>query len=175
MSLSSKGVRQCQKDSAMIINKKLLLALCATVIVACHNSDSLLILDSDGDRIVEFASDTLGGAVSYCFKDRREIAFEYIDNVMFSKDETIEAFFSRQADILFGENRTEFGLNVVLSILFDSDLSMLEIRMISRNLTLEQTDQIRKLVKESEGKWSFVSNVSKSQPYYLKIVRIQFY
>lgn len=175
MSLSSKRVRQCQKDSAMIINNKLLLTLCATVIVSCHNSDSLRILDSDGDRIVECVSDTLGGVVSYCFKDQREISFEYTDNIVFSNDETVESFFSRQADILFGEDRAEFGLNVVLSILFDSDLSMQEIRMISRNITLEQTDQIRKLVKESEGKWLFVSNTSDSQPYYLKIVRIQFY
>lgn len=158
----------------MIINKMLLI-ICVVFITSCQNKDTLRILDSDGDFIVECPSDTLGGIVTYYFKNQNKITFEYKDIIEFSRDDSFNAFLSQKADQFYGEERAEFGLNVALSILFLEDLSIAEIRLISRNLTPNQAIRIRELVKQSEGKWNFTPKAYNNQLYYLKIVRIQLF
>ena len=139
-----------------------------------YNPPAREIVDADGDTILAFSSDSLCGRVIYYFKDLTSVSFNYSDVISFASEESLDAFLSDRADALYGEGRPEFGYTVIASILFDSDLHIKDVRLITKNIEEEKIDKMVLLINHTEGHWGIKNEEVAPQPYYLKFVSIRF-
>ena len=139
-----------------------------------YNPPAREIVDADGDTILAFSSDSLCGRVIYYFKDLTSVSFYYSDVISFASEESLDAFLSNRADALYGEGRPEFGYTVIASILFDSDLHIKDVRLITKNIEEEKIDKMVLLINHTEGHWGIKNEEVAPQPYYLKFVSIHF-
>lgn len=158
------------------MNKLLLLCFVLVSHVSCAHGDNtrFVIRDSAGNQFIIGTTDSCCCKVKYCLNDNEYVCFEYEDVISFNSSDSPDSFFSRVADEMYGDDRSEFGYTAFFAILFDKDLQIVDIRFISKGVPLPVIEKLTSLIRMSEGEW-FLSDPNHSgRPYYLKILRARF-
>ena len=153
---------------AMII---VVLLLC----ISCNSDPCCKIRDADGDCLLEYTSDTISGKVIYFFKEQDTISFDYYDVVEFSHKESLSTYLSHIADIMYGEDRPEYGYSLLCSVLFNTKLDIEDVRLISKIINKQHSDEIIELIKKTEGCWDISRKDIPPQTHYLKFVWFRLY
>ena len=158
------------------MNKLLLLYLVLVSFMSCAHKDNtqFVIRDAAGNQFIIGTTDSCCSKVTYFLNDNEYVCFEYEDVISFNSNDSPDSFFSRVADKMYGDDRSEFGYTAFFAILFDKDLQIVDIRFISKEVPSPEIEKLTSLIRMSEGEWHLSDPDYSGRPYYLKILRVRF-